>query len=66
MLRGFLGWENFRSGLQEYIREYSLRNAEMQDLWRTFEAVTDGVGSANRETQFCIVVLCPFPTYQVE
>ncbi|XP_074661523.1 aminopeptidase N-like [Tubulanus polymorphus] len=41
MLRGFLGWENFKRGLQKYVNRYMYRNAEMIDLWHAFEEVSN-------------------------
>ncbi|XP_064645182.1 aminopeptidase N-like isoform X2 [Lineus longissimus] len=40
LLRGFLGWENFRLGLQTYIRRYKFGNAEMAQLWAAFSEVS--------------------------
>ncbi|ELU05065.1 hypothetical protein CAPTEDRAFT_184807 [Capitella teleta] len=37
LLRGFLGWESFKKGLQVYVKTYKYQNAEMSELWSTFE-----------------------------
>ncbi|XP_069101802.1 aminopeptidase N-like [Argopecten irradians] len=40
MLLGFVGWEEFRTGLQVYVTRYKFKNAVMEQLWQTFsEAV---------------------------
>ena len=40
LLRGFLGWDDFRRGLQNYVRGSKFKNAEMKDLWRTLSQVS--------------------------
>ncbi|KAK2153435.1 hypothetical protein LSH36_297g02026 [Paralvinella palmiformis] len=41
LLRGFLGWDDFRRGLQNYVNKYIFSNAKMKDLWKTFEEAVD-------------------------
>ncbi|XP_064595778.1 glutamyl aminopeptidase-like [Liolophura sinensis] len=42
MLKGFLGWNQFRKGLQNYVKRYKFRNAEMRELWETFTETVNG------------------------
>ncbi len=42
MIEGYLGENNFRRALRNYIRRYSYKNTKARDLWDEFEAVSDG------------------------
>ena len=39
-IRGYIGEENFKKGLQHYLKTYEYGCAASQDLWQSFEAVT--------------------------
>ncbi|KAJ8311423.1 hypothetical protein KUTeg_010778 [Tegillarca granosa] len=41
MLLEFVGWEDFRRGLQMYVNRYKFKNAEMDELWETFSEAVD-------------------------
>lgn len=40
MLAEFLGKDNFRKGLQHYLKKHAYKNAETEDLWKSFETVS--------------------------
>ncbi|XP_076438567.1 glutamyl aminopeptidase-like [Babylonia areolata] len=42
MLRHFIGPENFRKGLQSYVKKYKYKNADMNELWQTFTEAVEG------------------------
>ncbi|KAL8600328.1 hypothetical protein ACOMHN_060946 [Nucella lapillus] len=42
MLRHFIGPDNFRKGLQSYVRKYKYKNADMNELWQTFTEAVKG------------------------
>jgi aminopeptidase N len=42
LLRGFLGWDDFQRGLQNYINKYKFKNARMSELWKTFQEAVNG------------------------
>ena len=37
MLEAYLGEEDFRNGLKEYLNTYKYKNAKTEDLWRALE-----------------------------
>jgi len=39
-IRGYIGEDNFKKGLQHYLKTYEYDCAASQDLWQSFEAVT--------------------------
>ncbi len=39
-IRGYIGEDNFKKGLQHYLKTYAYDCAASQDLWQSFEAVT--------------------------
>ena len=39
-IQGYIGDDNFRKGLQHYLKTYEYECATSQDLWQSFEAVT--------------------------
>jgi tricorn protease interacting factor F2/3 len=39
-IQGYIGEENFRKGLQHYLKTYEYDCAASQDLWQSFESVT--------------------------
>ncbi|XP_037041212.1 puromycin-sensitive aminopeptidase-like [Bradysia coprophila] len=41
MLHSFIGAENFKKGLQHYLRQYQFGNATTMNLWESFETVSD-------------------------
>lgn len=42
MLKGFLGWEDFRRSLQNFILKYKFANAHVDELWQSFTETVDG------------------------
>lgn len=40
MLHEYLGEEDFKKGLQHYLKKYAYGNATTEDLWRSFEEVS--------------------------
>lgn len=42
MLKGFLGWEEFRKSLQNYIKKYKFDNAQMDELWQVYTETVNG------------------------
>ncbi|HEY5268593.1 MAG TPA: M1 family metallopeptidase [Candidatus Saccharimonadales bacterium] len=41
MLHRFVGPDNFRLGLQNYLKKYSYKNTDTKDLWTAIESVAD-------------------------
>ncbi|ESO02908.1 hypothetical protein HELRODRAFT_81167 [Helobdella robusta] len=41
MLNGFLGAENFKNGLKNYIKKFKFSNANMSQLWSIFESSSE-------------------------
>ncbi|MGD9302059.1 MAG: M1 family metallopeptidase, partial [Desulfobacterales bacterium] len=39
-IRGYIGEDNFKKGLQHYLKTYAYDCAASQDLWQSFESVT--------------------------
>ncbi|KAL5019806.1 hypothetical protein ScPMuIL_002698 [Solemya velum] len=42
MMEGYIGWDNFRKGLQMYVQRYKYKNAKMDDVWDTFTEAVNG------------------------
>ncbi|GAB1599810.1 glutamyl aminopeptidase-like [Argonauta hians] len=42
MLKGFLGWEDFRRSLQNFILKYKFANAHVDELWQVFTETVNG------------------------
>jgi tricorn protease interacting factor F2/3 len=40
-VEGYIGTENFQKGLQDYLKTYAYDNAASQDLWESFEKVSE-------------------------
>jgi tricorn protease interacting factor F2/3 len=40
-VEGYIGAENFKKGLQDYLKTYEYDNAASQDLWESFEKVSE-------------------------
>lgn len=43
MLERFMGIENFRLGVSDYLKKFAYKNAETQDLWNHLQTYSDGV-----------------------
>ena len=43
MLERFMGEENFRLGVSEYLKTFAYKNAETQDLWNHLQTYSHGV-----------------------
>ena len=40
-VEGYIGAENFQKGLQDYLKAYEYDNAASEDLWKSFEKVSE-------------------------
>ncbi|XP_062068351.1 endoplasmic reticulum aminopeptidase 1 isoform X1 [Lepus europaeus] len=52
MLRDYLGADAFKSGIVQYLREYSYRNTKNEDLWNSMAGVCPAGGTQETEG-FC-------------
>lgn len=44
MMNMFLGEENFRTGVSNYLKKYAYGNAEQDDLWQSLTEVANKAG----------------------